>query len=89
MPNAILGRMSALEMALFTVTEAVSSVFGGAAFDLLGLSLRQTLGTLTAVAGLTFGTWAAFAAVSGRRGGAVAGGKPGYLPVPREGAESS
>lgn len=68
----LLGRMSAVEMALFTITEAGSSVFGGAAFDVLHLSLEQTLGILTIVAGLDLALWVAFATAYSKWGPSAA-----------------
>ncbi|PSC75896.1 MFS transporter [Micractinium conductrix] len=49
-PNNFLGRMAAVEGALYTVAEAASSLFGGAAFDVFHLSLHQLLLILTAIA---------------------------------------
>ena len=74
-PNAILGRMSAVEMALYTVTEAASSVFGGAAFDLLHLTLQQTLAVLAVLGGASTLLWVTFAAGYSRR-------RAAYAPVP-------
>ena len=60
-PNAILGRVSAAEMALYTVAEAASSIFGGAAFDLMDMSVRQTTAMLTVAAGVVAGGWTVYA----------------------------
>ncbi|KAL3137427.1 hypothetical protein ABBQ32_006948 [Trebouxia sp. C0010 RCD-2024] len=49
-PNQLLGRIMALEMALFTVADASSAVFGGAAFDLLHLHARQVSSVMLGVA---------------------------------------
>jgi MFS family permease len=49
--NDILGRICALEMAFYTISEVGSSLFGGAAFDILHLTLQQVLWVLTWVAG--------------------------------------
>ena len=57
----------------FTVTEAASSVFGGAAFDVLGLTVRQTLAVLTTVAGVLTALWAAYALLAGAGWGAAGG----------------
>ncbi len=62
-PNGILGRMTALETALYTLSEAGSSLFGGVALDVLALSLRQTLAGLTVAAGGAVLLWASLAAV--------------------------
>ena len=75
----MLGRVSAAEMALYTVAEAASSVYGGAAFDLLHLSLRATVTTLACAAGGMAVGWAAFAHVATRGGG---GGKAGRAWAP-------
>lgn len=74
-PNAILGRVSAAEMAFYTVAEACSSVFGGAAFDVLHLSLRTTVAALTAVAGALAAGWTVYAFVATRAGALAEGGK--------------
>ncbi|GAB4816866.1 hypothetical protein N2152v2_003912 [Parachlorella kessleri] len=76
-PNAILGRMSAVEMALYTVTEAASSIFGGAAFDVLHLTLQQTLAVLAVLGGALTVLWVAFAAGYSR-------GRAAYAPVPAD-----
>ena len=60
-PNAILGRVSAAEMALYTVAEAASSLYGGAAFDVFGLTLEQTSASLAVAAGGVFGGWVVYA----------------------------
>jgi hypothetical protein len=60
-PNAILGRVSAAEMAFYTVCEAVSSLYGGAAFDLFGFSLEKTTASLAVVAGFVAVGWIAYA----------------------------
>jgi hypothetical protein len=60
-PNAILGRVSAAEMAFYTICEAVSSLFGGAAFDVFGLTLHQTTATLAVVAGCVAVGWIGYA----------------------------
>lgn len=89
-PNAILGRMSAVEMAIYTVTEAASGVFGGAAFDVLRLSLRQVVLTLAVASAAMVCLWTGFAAAYGRwaggRGGAGLGGSKAaaYAPVATE-----
>lgn len=49
--NELLGRISAIEGALYTISESASSVFGGAAFDVLHLSLPTLLAILTTMAG--------------------------------------
>lgn len=61
-------------MALYTVTEAVSGVFGGAAFDVLHLTLHQTLMVLTVLSGLVAVLWLAFAAAYAQWRGAGGGG---------------
>jgi predicted MFS family arabinose efflux permease len=60
-PNTILGRVSAAEMAFYTICEAVSSVYGGAAFDVLGLSLEQTTASLAVIAGFVAAGWIFYA----------------------------
>lgn len=60
-PNAILGRVSAAEMAFYTICEAVSSLYGGAAFDILGLTLEQTTASLAVLAGFVAAGWIAYA----------------------------
>lgn len=67
-PNSVLGRMTALESALQAVAEAASSVFAGAATDVLHLTTHQALAGLTVAAGVAAGMWAAFAAVGARCG---------------------
>ncbi|KAL3148744.1 hypothetical protein ABBQ38_014155 [Trebouxia sp. C0009 RCD-2024] len=60
-PNQLLGRIMALEMALFTVADAASAVFGGAAFDLLHLSARQVSTVMLGVALLPTTVWTLYA----------------------------
>jgi hypothetical protein len=60
-PNVLLGRVSAAEMALYTVSEAVSSLYGGVAFDVFHLSLQQTTVTLAVAAGLMAAIWVGYA----------------------------
>jgi len=60
-PNAMLGRVSAAEMAFFTVTEAASSLYGGAAFDILGMTLEQTTLSLAILSFVVAAGWIAYA----------------------------
>lgn len=61
-PNAILGRVSAAEMALYTIAEAASATYGGAAFDLGGMSVSAVTASLAVVAGGVAVWWLAYAA---------------------------
>jgi hypothetical protein len=77
-PNDYLGRISALEGAAYTIAESASSVFGGAAFDVLRLSLHHLLLILTTMAGVMAVGWSLYAWVANR---SKAGARAGYLPV--------
>ncbi|KAL4437964.1 hypothetical protein ABPG77_004185 [Micractinium sp. CCAP 211/92] len=79
-PNEFLGRMSAVESAGFTIAEALSSVFGGAAFDVLHLTLEQLVLILTAAAIVEAAGWCAYAFLANRseRREGLGGG---YQPV--------
>jgi len=66
-PNSILGRISAVEMAWYTVAEAGSSVFGGAAEDVFVMTASQTAGVLAGVAGVLAAGWVAYAWMEDRR----------------------
>lgn len=59
-PNSILARVSATEMALYTVAEAVSSVFGGAAFDVFDFSVQETAAVLAVVGAVVTIGWGAY-----------------------------
>lgn len=83
-PNSLLGRMSALDMAFFTLAEMASSLLAGAAFDLLHASLFEVVAAFTAVAVAMAVAWAGLAAAYVRRLRAGDGGVGGqYLPVAR------
>jgi len=60
-PNTILGRVSAAEMAFYTICENLSSLYGGAAFDILGMTLEQTTASLAVAAGCVAAGWIAYA----------------------------
>ena len=71
-PNAILGRVSAAEIALYTVAEALSSLYGGAAFDVFHFSLEETTASLAVAAGVVAAGWLVYAWVLQRRGDKIA-----------------
>lgn len=48
-------------MALYTIAEAMSSIFGGAAFDVLHLSVHQTTSVLAVIAGMIAVFWGVYA----------------------------
>jgi predicted MFS family arabinose efflux permease len=60
-PNSILGRVSATEMAIYTIAEASSSVYGGAAFDVFHFSLQTTVTVLAVLAGGVALFWVGYA----------------------------
>jgi predicted MFS family arabinose efflux permease len=66
-PNALLGRILALEMAMFTITDTASGLFGGVAYDVLGLSTRQVCAIMTVLAGVVTLLWVAYTAVEWRK----------------------
>lgn len=61
-PNSILGRVSATEMAIYTIAEASSSVYGGAAFDIFHFTLQTTVIVLAVLAGAVALFWVGYAA---------------------------
>lgn len=42
-PNAMLGRVMAVEAAAYTLTQSTTALTGGLLFDLVGLSMRQVV----------------------------------------------
>ncbi|KDD75234.1 hypothetical protein H632_c794p1 [Helicosporidium sp. ATCC 50920] len=60
-PNAVLGRVAALELAAYTVAEGTSSLLGGLSFDALHWTLHQSV---LAVAVLATGIAAAWAVIA-------------------------
>ncbi|KAK9830078.1 hypothetical protein WJX72_009631 [[Myrmecia] bisecta] len=60
-PNELQGRIMALEMALFTVTDCVSSFFGGFAFDVLRMDVRRLSGVMAGVAAFFLVAWSIYA----------------------------
>ena len=55
--NELLGRVSALEMALYTLAEILSSLYGGAAFDVLHMTMNQVLWSVTLLASVITAFW--------------------------------
>ena len=70
-PGALLGRAAAAELALYTIAEGASGLYGGLAFDALHLSARGAVAALAVVgAGVTV-AWTrwAYQAARGAGGG--------------------
>eukprot|EP00887_Chlorella_sp_A99_P000832 scaffold5.g832.t1 len=87
-PNDILGRTSAVEMALYTVAESWSSLATGAAYDALGASVRAVCVALVVAQAGICAAWVAIA-MRGKAGGGREASeqqqrqhKGGYAAVP-------
>lgn len=81
----MLGRISAVDIAIYTVGESASSLFGGAALDLLRMDVQGLAGVLTGVAAANLAAWTLHALACRRRRGAeyalVGGGAPPPHPA--------
>lgn len=77
---------AATESALFTITETISSLFGGAAFDILHLSLHQLLLILTVAAVAMAAVWVGYAWAANRSSSST---PRRYLPVRQDVEEPS
>lgn len=80
----MLGRLTAWEQALFTVSETVSSVAVGAALDRAHATLGQVMGVLLGLSVACtagYGVWASVLLARSRDLGPAAGGGPGRAPT--------